>query len=67
MEKEELIDLVQKIMEANGNEEELDNCMLMVEANVPHPRVSDLIFYSKVELTPEEIIEKALAYKPILL
>lgn len=67
MKKEELIDLVRKIMEVKGTEEELDNWMDVVEANVPHPAVSNLIFYSKEPLTPEEIIEKALAYKPILL
>jgi hypothetical protein len=35
--------------------------------NVPDPQAANLIFHHKPELTPEEIVEKALAYKPIIL
>jgi hypothetical protein len=35
--------------------------------NVPHPDASNLIFYHKPRLTTEEIVDKALAYKPIIL
>ncbi len=38
-----------------------------LERSVPHPEVSDLIFYSKREMTAEEIVAEALSYKPILL
>jgi hypothetical protein len=41
--------------------------MTLLEDNVPHPEVSDLIFYTEEKLTPEEIVERALSYKPILL
>lgn len=33
--------------------------------NVPDPRVTNHIFYA--DLTPEEVVDKALAYKPIQL
>jgi hypothetical protein len=64
----ELIELVRRICEAEGMEEEQDEMMELLEANVPHPEVSDLIFYppSGVELSPEEIVDRALAYKPIV-
>ncbi len=67
MDKNELIELVRKIMEVKGTEEEIDNWMLTLKANVPHPAVSDLIFYSKEPLSPEQVVDKALAYKPIQL
>lgn len=63
----ELIELVEKIMKSNGAEEEIDNMIEELERNVPHPEVSDLIFWNEEELTPEQIVDIALAYKPIQL
>ncbi len=66
--REELIILVQRIMDVDGTEEEIDQMMDTLEANVIHPEVSDLIFYSKKEdPAAEEIVDEALAYKPIIL
>lgn len=68
MTKEELVDLVKKLM--NGKfrgDDEGSELMQMLERNVLHPRVSDLIFWDERELTAEEIVEEALAYKPIQL
>ncbi|CAG7659013.1 bacteriocin immunity protein [Paenibacillus allorhizosphaerae] len=65
--KNDLIELVRKIMNAKGTEEEIDNMIEILKQNVPHPQVSDLIFWNKVELTPEQVIELALSYKPIQL
>lgn len=63
--KEALVDLVIKIMNAEGTEEELDQYMVLLKQNVPHPSVSDLIFYLDKELSPDEIVEIALSYKGI--
>ncbi len=63
--REQLIELVQKIMKAEGTEEELDRWQILLKANVADPEVSDLIFYSDVELSPEEVVDRALSYKPI--
>ena len=63
----ELIELVEKIMKSNGTEEEIDNMIEVLERNVPHPEVSDLIFWNEEGLTPEQIVDIALAYKPIQL
>lgn len=66
--KKELIELVKDICEANfETEEELDLALDLFLQNVPDPEASRLIYNTKPELTPEEIVKKALAYKPIIL
>jgi colicin immunity protein/pyocin immunity protein len=65
--KEELIELVRKVITCEGTEEENDEWLEIFLNSVPHPEASNLIYYSKEDLTPEEIVERALAYKPILL
>lgn len=66
MTKEELLLLVKDIVEVNGKKEsEIDLLIDMFIKNVPHPSASDLIYYEN--LTPEEIVEKALSYQPIQL
>jgi hypothetical protein len=65
--KNELIQLVEKIMNTVGTEEELDEMLLLLKGSVPHPEVSDLIFWNDKDLTAEEIINEALTYKPIIL
>ena len=65
--REELINLVNKIIECEGTEEEIDEMIEVVERNVPHPEVSDLIYWNDEELTPEQIVDIALDYKPIQL
>jgi hypothetical protein len=70
----ELIDLVRRIIAAEGEtEEEDDALMALFEANVPRPNASDLIYWpehaigERRELTPEEVVDIALSYKPIQL
>ncbi|APM39450.1 bacteriocin immunity protein [Clostridium kluyveri] len=65
--REELISLVSKIVECEGTEEEIDEMIEIVKRNVPHPEVSDLIYWNEEELTPKQIVDIALAYKPIQL
>lgn len=65
MDRTELIDLVNKIINCEGTEEEIDDMILLLEKNVVCPDISDLIFYD--EKTAEEIVDIALAYKPIQL
>ena len=65
MRKEELVELVRKIQNCEGSEEEVDRMIEILEANVHYPEISDLIFLEKK--TPEEIIDIALAYKPLQL
>ncbi len=65
MSRNELIELVKKIIDCEGTEEEIDKMILKLEQNVIDPYISDYIYYD--DLTPEQIIDKALAYKPIFL
>ena len=65
MEREELIELVDKIMKCEGTEDEIDNMIEVLRKNVIDPEVTNYIFYE--ENTPEEVVDKALAYKPIIL
>ena len=62
---EELVDLVQRLLDARGSEADQERWLTTVEDNVPHPNVSDLIYYPKVELSAKEIVEVALGYKSI--
>ncbi|WP_405111639.1 hypothetical protein MHH28_03075 [Paenibacillus sp. FSL K6-1217] len=65
--RQQLIELVTKIVNAEGTEAELDQWLEIVASNVAHPGVSDLIFWHEPELTPEEIVDSALGYQPIVL
>ncbi|MEV1170894.1 hypothetical protein [Nonomuraea sp. NPDC049784] len=63
--REELAEIVRRIMEVDP-----DYYLRLLEANVLHPRVSNLIFWPLEELqdaTAEEIVEAALGYRPIAL
>lgn len=64
MNRNELIDLVNKIKKCEGTEE-INNMVLLLEQNVVCPNVSDLIFYD--EKSAEEMVDITLAYKPIQL
>ncbi|MFG2134992.1 bacteriocin immunity protein [Streptomyces sp. NPDC048751] len=72
MTREQLIELVNKIMAVEGTEEEEAIMIETLESNVLHPRVLDLIFHPQSEGLPDEptaeqIVDAALAYKPIAL
>ena len=64
--REQITELVTKIKNADfRNEEETDNAIAKLKSGVVDPEITDYIFFS--EMTPEEIADKALSYKPILL
>lgn len=66
MTREELIKLVIEITTVHGKtEEQIGKLIDLFKANVPHPSPSSLIYYE--DLTPEEVVDKALSYKPIQL
>jgi hypothetical protein len=69
MTREELIDLARKIRNAEGNnEEEIDGNIDLFLSDVPNPQASDYFFCKKFEgMTLEEIVGKALNYRPIQL
>ncbi|MFF5024382.1 bacteriocin immunity protein [Streptomyces collinus] len=65
--REELVRIVQQLIDANLPEEAENRLLGSLRASVLHPRVSDLIYYSDPPLTADEVIEQALAYRPIAL
>lgn len=65
--KIELIELVERIILAEEQDSDFENLISMLQENVPHPEVLDLIYHSKPELSAAEVVEKALSYKPIFL
>ncbi|KPV56315.1 e9imm peptide [Paenibacillus sp. A3] len=65
--REELIGLVEQVMQCSGEEWEMDIWLDMITSSVADPSISDYIFWSDEDLSAEEIVDKALAYKPILL
>lgn len=63
--REELIELVRKIINCEGTEAQVDEMIAVLQQNVSDPEVTDYIFWE--DNTPEEVVDKALAYKPIVL
>lgn len=78
MRREELIKLGKKIVNCEGTEEEIDAMYDLFSSNVPHPNGANLFYYpekynarrddiSQYNPTIEEVVDKALSYKPIAL
>jgi hypothetical protein len=73
MNREELIELVESIMAGSPglSEEEGSRAVQAFADSVPHPRASGLIFYWSEEFdhepSAEEIVDRALSYKPFQL
>lgn len=63
----ELIEWVERIMNAEGSEAEIDEWLTMVKQHVPHPEISNLIFWNEEDWTATQIVDEALAYQPIIL
>ncbi|WP_424893214.1 hypothetical protein [Streptomyces sp. XH2] len=65
--RDELVEVVRRITAAGPD---ADCYLTLLEANVPHPRVGDLLFADAGrgrEASPEEIVDEALAYRGIAL
>jgi len=78
MTRTELIQLGKKIVNCEGSEKEIDLMIDLFNQNVPHPKGASLFYYpenynarkddiSKYNPTVEEVVDKALNYKPIQL
>ena len=73
--REELIDVVERIMNVDGSEEEIDRLIDLFQSNVLDPEATNLIFWPAEhprnpegrELTAAEVVDIALQYRPILL
>lgn len=76
--RDDLIGLGRRIVESDGDEEEIEKLMELFDSNVPHPSGSNLFYYpenynsrthdiSQYDPTVEEVVDKCLSYKPIIL
>ncbi|MFF2198737.1 hypothetical protein [Streptomyces sp. NPDC058157] len=65
--RDELVEIVRRLLTASA---ESDHYLRLLEANVPHPRVSNLVFHPSDILqdpSAEQIVDEALSYRPIAL
>jgi hypothetical protein len=69
MTRAELIRLIKQIIDHRGSEEEMTELMDLLHRSTVHPEPSNLIFWppNNQELTPEQIADEMLNYKPIVL
>lgn len=65
MSREELVTLVSRIISAEESEEVEDKLVAQLQENVLDPEVMAYIFYSTPKLSAEEVVDKALAFRPI--
>ena len=65
MERKELIDLIEQIKNFEGTEREEDALLENLENMVLDPEISDYIYWT--DMSSEEITDKVLTYKPIIL
>ena len=64
--RQQLIELVRKLLEppADADAEDIHGWLDTVERNVPDPLVADYVYWPEREMSAEEIVDKALAFKP---
>ncbi|KOX30880.1 hypothetical protein [Streptomyces sp. NRRL F-6491] len=68
MTREEAIPLVERLMNPETPEAESSQILATLERGLSCPHISDYIFWDlDPELTPEKVVERAMAYKPIAL
>lgn len=65
--RDELVEIVRRIQAAG---DDLDYYVRLLQANVVHPGITDLILWPPLEMidaSPEPIVDTALSYQPIAL
>lgn len=67
LDREELIALVETIFRCEGSEEEHEKMYELLTKNLIDPEVGNYMYWSNPQMTAEEVVDKALAFKPIIL
>ncbi|MBO0593932.1 bacteriocin immunity protein [Cellulophaga sp. E16_2] len=78
MSREELIEIAKKIIKADCSEQELNELENLFDKNIPYPNGSNLFYWPEnydfrkegienYNPTIEEVVDKCLSYKPIIL
>jgi len=65
MKNDYLIELIQKIINCEGEENQIDKWIEELEIETRNPEVSDLIFWNDEQLSSKELLEKAMKSKVI--
>ena len=65
-EKTEMIAVVQGIMDMRYTDEEMPGVMDLLVRSTGCPKVSDFIFWPTQPMTASEVIEAALAHRPVI-
>ena len=65
--RDSLIELITRLRnpQPGDSDEQIGEWVAEIEASVPDPRVSAYIFWDRDGLTPEQIVDRALSYRPI--
>ncbi|MFE7713306.1 e9imm peptide [Streptomyces sp. NPDC057486] len=68
MTREQAIPLVERLMSPETPEEEFSEILASLERGLACPHILNYAFWDPdPELTPEKVVDRALAYKPIAL
>lgn len=68
IDREMIVALIQRVMDADyADDDECDRMLEELAQSVPHPEWSGLIFWPDREMSASEILDVALAYRPIQL
>jgi hypothetical protein len=59
-----LVEIVDRIVRCDGSEAEIDELIRIFCESVPHPQALNVLGSSE---SPEQIVETALSYRPIML
>lgn len=60
MKRSDMIEAVERLLNASGTETELDTLLDKLVLALPHGGISDLIYYPEDSFSAENIVEKAL-------
>lgn len=63
--RDELIRLVHLVSAGKGTEGQINEWIAILKDGCSDPRLLDYIFWPDCAMTPEEIADRALAYRPI--
>ena len=66
-ERQELVAVVQRVMDVGYSDEEMVTIMDLLVTSTGCPHVSDLIYWPKQSMTAEQVVDAALAFRPIIL
>ncbi|QUQ71160.1 bacteriocin immunity protein [Kutzneria sp. CA-103260] len=68
--QEEMIALVERVIRHGGDEDQISEWLDQLARGIPNPHIGDLIFWpakGEEDLTAEQIVDKAMQYRPFAL